>query len=746
MPTKKRMKNCLAILIVLLIFNLPIVTALELSEINAVNITDTSAVVQWKTDEPANSFVSYGNDNQTVGDATVVTQHNFPLTGLTPDTAYQYSVRSNDVVADNNGSLYSFKTLSVDTTAPSIGVEFPAFVKGALLDLHGTTEAGVAVSAFVNGAVVKTVSAVATNGSNATFEFQGLQLKANELNVVAVEAKDAAGNKASKEGRVFADTNKPILTLQSVPAIANSSTIKLEGVISEESTFSIKVNNQDLASGNGTVIKQDVNLREGNNNITITLVDQAGWEVVKEIKVKADTQPPSVTAELERGTEYYQSRAKSAIHGKTEPGATVYLFVYKPVGSNSQPRFDRAWEKVVANESGEFDFEEVDFESEPVSLKSLAPREVPAGLLDTTIFPIEQVANQDQRDIHVYLIAEDESGKTGYTTLTIILNSCLTGNFDFTINKLPQFQAPLRLNPQLLDEGREAVQAVFNLSYRGKGVAKLDYSTGRELESRFRILNVDFEKACTQGMMGDTKTNLINNPSNGQTANLALGCQLLPNGGPRTKTNNVDKTAWYITYNLQSSKDLSNTNESFWNEFKKRQIVFPLKVKINYQERNADGSWSENKMGTQCTDVGYYVDIPVDSKKMLPDFLANEGMTSINWTIDKIDLVLPYLEKAILVTGIGCISSFLMRMAMRWARIFTSKMEAFSSKVPNPDQDKKKCELDQRSWHLRSTIEDWKKNWLVLNADPATTIRDKNGVKISILFVWSGCRESRTRQ
>ncbi len=716
----KRVKNCLAILIVLLIFNLPIVTALELSEINAVNITDTSAVVQWKTDEPANSFVSYGDEIQTVGDAALVTQHNFPLTGLTPDTEYQYSVKSNDVIADNNSSLYSFKTLPVDTTAPVVGVEFPAFVKGSNLDLHGTTEVGAVVSVFVNGVVIRTSPTVATNGSSATFEFKNLQLKANEINVVAVEVKDSEGNKASKEGRVFADTNKPILTLQPVPAIANDSNIELKGVVSEESTFTIRVNDQDVADGNGTIIKQEINLQEGSNNITITLTDQAGWEVVKELKIKADTQDPTVTAELERGTEYYQGRAKSAIHGKTEPGAVVYLFVYKPIGPDSKPRFDRAWEKVIANEIGEFSFEEVNFENEPLNLENLAPKEVPSGLQEATIFPVEQIANQDQRDIHIYLIAEDQSGKTGYWETTLIMNTCFTGNFDFTIEKLAQFQAPLRLNPQLLDEGREAVQVVFNLSYRGNGVAKLDYSTGREIESRFRILNVDFEKACTQGTEKDDK--------------FKLGCQIMPNGGPRTKTNNIDKTAWYITYNLQSSKELSEAKESFWNEFKKRQIVFPLKIKVNYQDRNADGSWSETKMGTQCTDISYLVDIPVDSKKMLPDFLTDEGLTSINWTIQKIDLVLPYLEKAILVTGVGCTSSFLMRMAMRWARIFTSKMESFSSKVPQPgDKDKKACPLDQKTFHLKSTIEEWKKNgvWNVINSEDLTTIRDADGKPIT---------------
>ncbi len=261
------------------------------------------------------------------------------------------------------------------------------------------------------------------------------------------------------------------------------------------------------------------------------------------------------------------------------------------------------------------------------------------------------------------------------------------------MQSIAQFQAPLRLNPQLLDDGREVISGVFNLSYRGSGQPKLDVATGSVIDSAFQINSVEFEKACTQGMIKDEA--------------FKLACQILPSG-PR-KLPNADRTAWYLTYNLHSAEKLSETKESYWNEFKKRKIVFPLKVQINYQERDTAGKLGPAKTQSACVDIGYFVDIPIDSKDMLPDVVAEQGLKGIEFTIEKIDQVLPYLEKAILVSGVGCISSFLGRMATRWTRLFISKTEFYFSKTMPEDQ---RCPSDQQNYLLEST----KKQWLELEA------------------------------
>jgi hypothetical protein len=94
------------------------------------SITDTTAVIEWQTDEPSTSLVQYDDNSSTWGnylwsrnDTSLVTSHSVTLTGLTADTRYYFRVGSTDVF--NNGPTTSnevnFITDTIpDTTAPVI--------------------------------------------------------------------------------------------------------------------------------------------------------------------------------------------------------------------------------------------------------------------------------------------------------------------------------------------------------------------------------------------------------------------------------------------------------------------------------------------------------------------------------------------------------------------------------------------------------------------------------------------------
>ena len=58
MIDKKRLG--LVSLMILLLVNLPLVSALQISNVRAESVTENSAIVKWETDEPADSFVKYG--------------------------------------------------------------------------------------------------------------------------------------------------------------------------------------------------------------------------------------------------------------------------------------------------------------------------------------------------------------------------------------------------------------------------------------------------------------------------------------------------------------------------------------------------------------------------------------------------------------------------------------------------------------------------------------------------------------
>ena len=96
-------------------------------------VDQTSAIVEWTTDEPSSSVVEYGLDatfGSTIdGDPGRFRQvHRVRLTGLSADTQYSALVRSAD--PDGNAiasSLFTFRTLAVPDTAAPVIARFRAF-------------------------------------------------------------------------------------------------------------------------------------------------------------------------------------------------------------------------------------------------------------------------------------------------------------------------------------------------------------------------------------------------------------------------------------------------------------------------------------------------------------------------------------------------------------------------------------------------------------------------------------------
>ena len=93
-------------------------SGLMISDVSAGNITDTSAIISWTTDQPGDSTVTYGNSTPpslTDSNSTPVTSHSITLTGLTQDTLYYYEASSTDInghttVSPGSGTYYTFTT------------------------------------------------------------------------------------------------------------------------------------------------------------------------------------------------------------------------------------------------------------------------------------------------------------------------------------------------------------------------------------------------------------------------------------------------------------------------------------------------------------------------------------------------------------------------------------------------------------------------------------------------------------
>ena len=87
--------------------------------------TDTTATINWDTDELSDSTINYGVDlsyGQTKSDAALVTNHSLTLEGLTASTEYHYQISSADGDTNNSNSVdLTFTTNSeADITPPVI--------------------------------------------------------------------------------------------------------------------------------------------------------------------------------------------------------------------------------------------------------------------------------------------------------------------------------------------------------------------------------------------------------------------------------------------------------------------------------------------------------------------------------------------------------------------------------------------------------------------------------------------------
>ena len=127
-----------------------------ISNIQATNITATSAVITWITNEAADSQVEYdlttSYGSQTVLDVDRVTSHSASLAGLTASTAYHYRVKSKD--AAGNLATSADQTF---TTAAAPAAALPAPIAGDT----GTTHIG---AVFGAGGTAPSYSGIYTLG------------------------------------------------------------------------------------------------------------------------------------------------------------------------------------------------------------------------------------------------------------------------------------------------------------------------------------------------------------------------------------------------------------------------------------------------------------------------------------------------------------------------------------------------------------------------------------------------------
>lgn len=251
--------------------NVPDTTPPTISAISASSITSSGATISWTTNETSDTQVDYGlttaYGQSSALNSTLVTSHTVNLTGLSPNTTYNFRVKSRDGSSNlATGANQTFSTLAgPDTIAPSVPTGLSATpVSISQINLSwtastdtasvGQTASGVAGYQVWRGGVF-----IATT---TTASYSNTGLSSATLYSYQVASFDNAGNISSRTTSVSATTQSPTPVQRSV-------TLILEGTGSTQRNVSGNV--QFIDSSNTTVLGQSSITTNTSGQVTFTL-------------------------------------------------------------------------------------------------------------------------------------------------------------------------------------------------------------------------------------------------------------------------------------------------------------------------------------------------------------------------------------------------------------------------------------------------------------------------------------------
>jgi hypothetical protein len=675
---KKMIARLAAFFIIILFINLPFSSALTISEATASEISDTGARVSWKTDQNSTGAVSYGKDkilSFTKSDPVNTTAHTVLLTGLENNKTYYFSIASTtgreNATDNNNNNYYSFFTGYAETAAVFVEANIPSYVSTKAIDIAGRTKPLSKIYLYVNGVAARKIDL----SESGNFTFNKVELLSFKTNTIMIEATDKSGAKAAKSYDVVVDTVAPVLTFAKTPAISRETSLVLNGTVSEPATVEFFVNGNSVSKKeNVNSFSESIAVKEGQNDIMITATDRAGNADTKRGTLNVDTKPPVIEKiSPKSGSFFYEGAAETDIEGKTEPHAKIDLYI-----SDNEKSLEagKSVFTVEADDDGNFKFEKINIEKGGIAAAGYVgySAELEGGKekYEQKFPPVvtgqENISAQtaytrgkpEEQTIFVRIVATDKAGLRAAENLNYRLGTCFSGNMDWNVLNMVEFQNPTMLSPERLEEGTELTSFILNISYQGLGTNPI-------------IKEVLFARACESQTIQE------------QDDRYKYGCKVLPTNP--IKRSNPDKTLWYIRYNLKSLKEMGNfTDIKDFNELIKdlsTSFILPLKITINY-EHEVDGQKVQGSM-TKCLKLSYNIDTSrIDPRDVLPDWLRTKGIRFINESINNLNKIIPQIEKINRYVAIACIVGVGLRAIATISRRFAGYSDYIGDKALAP--------------------------------------------------------------
>lgn len=663
----------IAALLVYLVTNISIVHALAINHNPSTDVTasQAEATITWTTDAAADSRVDYGASSSlgnSESSSALTTDHSVMLTGLGAATTYYYRLASTTAgetaTADNSGSLYSFATGgSTDTAPPQFNVTLPEYYNRNQITFGGFTDPDSVLRLYVNSnqADIGTdkYTQLATSDASGHFIFKYVNL-AQQENKIVIWARDRGGNINTASYTVKVDTTRPEVTLSNIPSIAASTSLTINGTVSEDVTATYSVNNdtrsEEIKAGQ---FSSQLTLQDSTaNNVDMQFSDKAGNVFEKEFVVNVDAEGP-VLHWNNLGALNPSYIQEVEVEGNvSKPGAYVMVFV------NNKTYSSEAWSTSIrdmlvhygtilaegdkeyvsrADSSGhfkikvfltqEFVTEKTEYQYAPYETSPAYNQGSPGG--GPTAYGTSRTATgrvvtgptgryANAWDNRIQIVVFDELGRSQKADGIITFARCGYGA-DWNIEvKNP---TPSVIIPEHLKKG--IAQIAFEVKMTWQGVGQKQKMLRDPILTQYKL---------SEEMKKDYKFD----PN-----------QLM--GGIHPVWNN-DCTRGYVVLEL-NKKDYEQQNLS---KMKKEDLLLKLPMQIELEYQYDDGSGiPQTAIQKQCWDVSTVLDVRIPPS-VIPKELLNASVQFINNTIKAIDKILKPLKTITIVVFVTCLLTWVM--------------------------------------------------------------------------------------
>ncbi len=302
--------------------------------VQANEITKTTAVISWQTDRETNATISYGTNkaalNGSQKDSDLTTTHEFTLKDLQEDTTYYYQISA---ASSTSAETYYFKTLGEETP-----IEIMNVVSSD--PTRSTVEISWTTNYETRGSIeYSTDDSFTESKREDTEQIQHSEQLTDLLSGMTYYFKVVVDNTESDiYNFTTSESLYDFLDLEEVPSLVSSSTLLLKGTTAENGKIYIFVNKdsnpyaQVMMTATGTQFETNITLNaysyvegvKGRNIVEIDSWDENNNKAVKVYTIDTDLGSPLLTL---NDIPTYINTNKVNVSGYTEQNATVTFLI-----------------------------------------------------------------------------------------------------------------------------------------------------------------------------------------------------------------------------------------------------------------------------------------------------------------------------------------------------------------------------------------------------------------------------------